>query len=117
MAGFEDTGDGDACTWASEPEQARGFMLSIELSGERTPGVTKPWMADDEADNAAEVRVENAGGGDGAYGEDESGIVELGAYAPGDRLELVGMRGVLSNGMSIHGASLAACYCGTMMVE
>jgi|GEM_PF-4112648 len=117
IVGYETGESFDACEWAASPEDASGYELMIELTGDRTADSTKTWMDDDDGTNIAELRLENGGSGALAEAENNSGSLVLAAYTAGETLEVSGMTGALDDGSHIEEGTFTACYCGAMKLK
>ena len=117
MYGFEDIQGADACDWAASPADAAGYVISIEVSGELSVGAEKAWMDDDDTDDAAEVRIENAGTNDLIEAENESGALTVDRYAAGNIIVMSGFDGTFDDGSYVVDGDIHACYCGSAVVE
>lgn len=117
MYGFEDIQGSDACDWAAAPADAAGYVISIEVSGELAVGAEKAWMDDDDTDDAAEVRIENAGTNDIIEAENDSGTLTVDRYAAGNILVMSGFDGTFDDGSYVVDGDIRACYCGSAVVE
>ena len=117
MYGFEDIQGSDACDWAASPADAAGYVISIEVSSELSVGAEKAWMDDDDTDDAAEVRIENAGTNDLIEAVNDSGALIVERYAAGNVIVMSGFNGSFDDGSYVVDGDIHACYCGSAVVE
>lgn len=114
ILGFETRGEGDPCTWASDPTTATGWQLGVELGGSRDTPITKQWTSDADGVDGAEVELFDDAAGTSESAADESGTLTLESYTPGDTLRITGMSGTFPDGSTLGGEHFTACYCASV---